>query len=193
MAFRYLGRLVGNEADGNMLAEYWEDTMRRVAAAVESIPEQDRPKVYYAQRQVTSTVGSETIMASIVRLAGGRNFLEDMEGTLLQKESESVPVSLEEVIAWNPEVIIAASRSARDEILADARWQSVQAVRNGRVYTIVTLAMPDRIQSLLGLVWMANTLHPEAAKFDLLAEARRFYELMCRNGDVTPEQLQESP
>jgi iron complex transport system substrate-binding protein len=192
-AFRLLGKLVGNKKDGDMLADYWEDTMSRVAQVVVQIPEQERIKVYYAQSKVVATVGSETIMASIIRLAGGKNFFDTMEGTILQKENESIAVSIEEIIAWNPDLIIAASPSVCNQILSDSRWQSIKAVQNKRVYSIVKLAMPDRIQSLMGLIWMVNTLHPEVAKFDLLAEVRHFYELMCLNGAVTLEQLKETP
>ena len=191
-AWRLLGQLLGNPKDGAMLSDYWTTTMNRVARVVETIPPENHLKVYYAQRKVTSTVGSKTIMASIIRLAGGVSFLDSMHGSLLQKESESVAVSLEEVIDWNPDVIITASADARKEILSDPRWSSIKAVENGRVHAITRLAMPDRIQSLMGLVWMVNTLHPEAARFDLLAEARHFYKLTCENGHITDKQLRET-
>lgn len=190
-SLRLVGRLVGNEAEGNMLADYWEETMGRVAALTSSIPEEVRPRVYYAQRKTTSTVGSATIMASIIRLAGGRSFLDGMHGSLAQKESEGVAIPLEDVIAWDPDVIIAASSSARDEILADPRWKSMRAVKEGRVHAVLKLAMLDRMQSLMGLLWTANLLQPGRAAFDLLAEGRRFYGLMNLNGTISSEQMQE--
>ena len=190
-ALRFVGKLLGNKQGGDDLAAYWLDTMSRVGRVIDSIPSKDRPRVYYAQRQITTTVGDATIMASIVRLAGGVSYCEGMSGTLLQRESERIEISLEEVLEWDPEVIIARHAAGRDEIMADPRWRHTTAVRNGRVYAVTKLAMPDRIQSLMGLVWMANTLHPNIAKFDLLSEVRQFYKLFCLNGDVSPEQLAE--
>ncbi|MBN8524769.1 MAG: ABC transporter substrate-binding protein [Planctomycetes bacterium] len=191
-SIRLLGRLLGNPGDGELLASYWEERMAAVAAIAGRIPDGRRPRVYYAQRVSTSTVGSQTIMASIIRQAGGRSFLDSMPGTVLQKESESVTVSLEDVLAWDPEVIIAASTAARDDILADPRWSSTAAVRSRRVHAVLRLAMLDRVQCLLGLLWTANILHPAHASFDMVAEGRRFYRMMSLNDGIAAEQMLEA-
>ena len=64
------------------------------------------------------------------------------------------------------------------EILEDPDWQTIRAVKNGRVYKMPALAaawdtpVPD---SLLGIMWLAHALYPNEINIDLASECRAFY------------------
>lgn len=190
-SWRFLGKVVGNEKEGNELADYWHNTITKVTANTSIIPEKEKLKVYYAQPKILTTVGSQTIMASIIREAGGINLFDTIKELKDQAENESVTVSMEQVLMWNPDVIIAKSTKARDEILSDTQWKNITAVKNKRVYASLKYEMLDRIQSLMGLVWTANTLYPDKVKLNLENEVRVFYSKVYLHENISNELIQE--
>jgi len=190
-SWRFIGKVVGNEKEGNQLADYWHQTMARIISKVAKIPDKDRLKVYYAQRDVNSTVGPKAIMASIIRTAGGVNLYDSMTGAMIQQESENIPTPMEQILAWNPDVIITGAAKSRDVIMSDPQWQNVSAVKNKRVYASLSFERLDNIQSLMGLVWVACKLYPERVKVDFTKETRNFYSKMYHHDKLTEAQIYE--
>ena len=189
-SFRFMGKLLGNEHEANQLADYWHNVIEHVTDKTSQIPENERIKVYYASHNgVLSTVGSATVMASIIRLAGGINvsaFIHE------QPTNESIAVSMEQVLAWNPDVIITKYVSERDEILSSPRWQGINAVKNHRVYAQPRYERLDGITSIMGLVWTANTLYPKRVNFDLVNKVKTFYSKFFLYNAMTDEQVWEA-
>ena len=100
-----------------------------------------------------------------VRIAGG-------EDTLSQDGEPSMPVAWEEVLAYEPEVIVlmpcgfgAAEAAARARELARLPgWESLPAVRSTQVYAVDASAYFSRPGPRLvdGVELLARILHPEA-------------------------------
>ena len=91
-------------------------------------------------------------------------------------------VGMEQIAAWNPDVIIvgtAPNEDNRRAILNDPRWSQIKAVRTGRVYVNPTgVYLWDRhsAEAALQVLWAAKTLH--SARFpdlDVRKETRAFY------------------
>jgi iron complex transport system substrate-binding protein len=100
----------------------------------------DRPPVrtfYQIWKQPLATVGGTQIISSVIRLCGGVNVFGGLK-TL------APIVSVEAVIAANPEVIIASGMDeARPEWLDDwRRWTSITAVARGNLFFV----HPDLLQ-----------------------------------------------
>jgi iron complex transport system substrate-binding protein len=190
-SWRLIGNVVGNEKEGNELADYWHKTMAKIISKVAKIPKRDRVKVYYAQQDVNSTVGPKTIMVSIIRTAGGVSLYDTLAGTMIQQESENIPTSMEQILVWNPDVVITGASKSRDIIMSDPRWQNVSAVKNKRVYASLSFERLDNIQSLMGLVWVASKLYPERVKVDFTKETRNFYSKMYHHDGLTEAQIYE--
>jgi iron complex transport system substrate-binding protein len=76
------------------------------------------------------TVTGAHIISDVIGLCGGQNIFRDLSGL-------APPVTLEAVIAADPDVVIAAV-SAGAEGWQDAwlRWDSMHAVRNGKLYGV---------------------------------------------------------
>jgi iron complex transport system substrate-binding protein len=93
-------------------------------------------------------------------------------------------VSMEQVLAWDPDVVFVTAYSLRsDEVAgrlrADANWQAVRAVKRGRFHAFpgdfYSWDQPDA-RWILGLAWTAARLHPDRfADLDILGLARDFY------------------
>ena len=116
-----------------------------------------------------------------------------------QKGKGMSPVSLEQVLAWNPQVIIAwddVVRGGADELIrTDANWSTIDAVKDGKVYTMPNVPFswcdrPPSVNRILGIQWIANTLYPDAYDVDMIEVTKEFYSLFY-HANVTDEQARE--
>ncbi len=193
-SFRLMGKVLGNEEEADELADYWNDSITKVTDITSTIPESKRVKVYYASHDgPLSTVGPLTVMSSIIDLAGGVD-LYDTNTTLTstQKVDEHLVVNIEQVLLWNPDVIITKTETEKNTILNDTQWQSIDAVKNGRVYAAPRWESLDGIQSIMGLMWTAEKLYPDKVKFDFNNETRAFYSEFYNYDNITDEQIAET-
>ncbi|PAV13517.1 ABC transporter substrate-binding protein [Methanosarcina spelaei] len=191
-SWRLIGKIAGNEKEGNELGDYWDETIKKVTDQTSKINESDKLKVYYAQSDVTKTVGSRTIMASIIGLAGGISFMEANPQMESANTSEEIQVSLEQIYKWNPDVIITKTAKGRDEILSKEAWKDIAAVKNKRVYASTKYEMLDRTQSLMGLMWTSKVLYPDKVKIDLNKEVKTFYSKVYLDNNVTNDQINQT-
>jgi iron complex transport system substrate-binding protein len=89
-------------------------------------------------------------------------------------------VSVEQVLAWNPDVIITIDRGFAASVRSDPLWAPVKAVQSGRVYLSPTLPFgwvdfPPSVNRLIGLWWLAKVLYPAQFPEDLKPLTRHFY------------------
>jgi ABC-type Fe3+-hydroxamate transport system, periplasmic component len=174
-SWRFIGKLVGNEKSGDALGSYWDNTVKMVTRRTSHISTSDKLKVYYATKTVTSTVGVNTIMASVIKLAGGISYMDQHTSAPADETNESIPVSMEDIVKWNPDVIITLTESGKEQIESDPAWKDLAAVKNHLVYASRKYEMLDRTQSLMGLLWTAKELYPKKVSYNLKDEVKKFY------------------
>ena len=91
---------------------------------------------------------------------------------------------MEQVLEWNPEIIITqGTTNAYETILSDPNWATIDAVKNGRVYKMPSLPYswadrPPSVNRFIGLHWMANLLYPELYDIDIVEVAIDYYKVM---------------
>ena len=181
--YRFLGEVLGRVEDAEELAAYCEITLKNVTNAVATIPDSERITLYYAEgSDGLQTEPDTSPHALIFKLAGAHNVAQ-VEANQGMGMSD---VSLEQVTAWDPEVIIVWSYvlrgGAENTIRSDNAWASIQAVRDGRVYAMPNAPFswcdrPPVSNRLLGLQWIANMLYPDAYDVDMVEVTKDFYSL----------------
>lgn len=178
-ALRFLGKLLGQEGRAKRQAEYIERSLDKVGKAVAAIPEAERLRVYYAESPTgLATDCNLSFHAEAIELAGGYNVYRCQPQSHMGMEA----VSLEQVIAFDPQVILAQDPKFACGVFADPRWQGIRAVREGRVYAVPRwphnwIDRPPSLMRALGIQWLANLLYPQRLPLDLHAETRQFYRL----------------
>jgi iron complex transport system substrate-binding protein len=184
--YRALGTLVGRPEAGERLALYAHNTMTTITERVGKIPPDRRPRVYYARgpRGLTTALGGSINMETI-DFVGARNVAGEQRGGLAN-------VSIEQVLLWDPEVIITIDREFAAAVRQDPTWAPVAAVRAGRVHLSPKLPFgwvdfPPSVNRLIGLWWLAKILYPDAFPEDLRALTRDFYGMFYH---VTPNDEQ---
>ena len=155
---------------------YLEQALAEVKQSVAAIPAPRRPRVLHlASVNPLKVDGADTIVDQWITAAGGRNAADGLRGNLQT-------VSIEQVLAWNPDVIIIAGNGGTlDSSPSKALWDDVPAVRAGRVYRNPSGVFPwDRYgpELALQLRWAAQVLHPElkAGPTPLVQRTQAFYQ-----------------
>ena len=130
-----IGRLAGTEAAANAAAARFRERYATLAARYSQRPPVD--VFYQIWKQPLMTVNGRQIISDAIRLCGGRN-------VFAQLPILAPTVTVEAVIAANPEVIVASGMGdSRPEWLDDwKRWHTLTAVARGNLYFVP----PDLIQ-----------------------------------------------
>ncbi|MGB5158978.1 ABC transporter substrate-binding protein [Desulfobacterium sp. N47] len=178
-AFLYLGRMLGREARAEELAAYAGKTLSEMAALAASVPAQKKVSVYYAEGiDGLSTECDTSWHAELISLAGGQNVHRCQIGSLYGMEK----VNLEQIILYNPDVILVMEPAFYRTVFSDPKWQRVKAVQNKRVYLIPRepfnwFDRPPSFMCFVGVKWVARLLYPDRYKVDIVKESQQFFRL----------------
>jgi iron complex transport system substrate-binding protein len=182
-----LGQLFGNPARAEEVRAFFQTRVDRVSQALTGLDDDQRPRVLILQH---SDQGGEVafsvpplawIQTAVVEMAGG----QAVWGEAGLGSGWSV-VNLEQIAAWNPDVIGIISYTGdpgavTETLKADPNWQALQAVQAGHLvafptdFTGYSWDQPDT-RWILGLTWLAKQLHPDRfTKVDMRQEIYDFF------------------
>ena len=185
LAYRTLGALIGRREQGEALALSAEGTIRTITQRVDTIALEQRPRVYYARglRGLETGLGGSINVETIELVA--RNVAGGTRGGLAN-------VSIEQVLLWNPDIIVTIDQDFAANVLSDPAWAPVAAVRARRVHLSPKLPFgwvdfPPSVNRLIGLWWLGKILYPDLFPEDLRTLTREFY---TRFYHVTPSDAQ---
>ncbi len=185
LGYRTLGALIGRREQGEAFARGADETIKTITQRVSVVPPERRPRVYYARgpRGLETGLGGSINVEMIELLA--RNVAGGTRGGL-------ATVSIEQVLLWNPDVIVTIDQDFAANVPNDPAWAPVAAVRARRVHLSPKLPFgwvdfPPTVNRLIGLWWLGKILYPELFPEDLRALTRDFY---ARFYHVTPDAAQ---
>lgn len=177
-ALRSLGRLMGEEENADALARWFEAELADIRARAARVPAGSRPKVYYGRGPAgLQTGGQGSINVEVLELLRARNVAAEARAGL-------AVVSVEQVLLWNPGVILTTDPNFWKLAWQDPRWGAIDAVEKNRVFLSPHLPFgwfdfPPGPNRLLGAWWAGKLLYPRAFDVDLRAKViefhRRFY------------------
>lgn len=99
-------------------------------------------------------------------------------------ENAQLKVTFEQVMAYNPDVVLVFHPNLMRRIRTDPQWSALPAVQAGRVYFIPRgpFSWIERPATYMRL-WRAmagNLPHPDLYAVDIKAESRRFMKLFFK-------------
>jgi iron complex transport system substrate-binding protein len=184
-AYRMLGALTRRADRGAELADHAQRIFDTISGRIADIPQAKRPRVYYGRgsRGLETGLGGSINVETIEFLA--QNVAGERAGGLAN-------VSVEQVLLWNPDVIVTIDREFFAAVRRDPAWAGVSAVRSGRVHLSPNrpfgwVDFPPSVNRLIGLWWLAKILYPDRFPEDVRALARDFH---TRFYHVTPNEAQ---
>ncbi len=178
-AFLFLGDLLDRKERAHKLADYARKSLRDVSAAVVGIPLRERVRVYYAEGpDGLSTERDTSWHTELIQLSGGYNVHKSnaLDNYGMEK------VSMEQVLLYDPDVILTHDRIFYSSLVKDQRWHGMRAYKEKRCYLIPRLPFnwfdrPPSFMRLLGLKWLTNCLYPKRYPLDIRVETQKFYRL----------------
>lgn len=187
--FRVLGQILGHPERGAALADWVEQEVETIRTRIAGIPEDARPRVYYARGPAgLETALSGSINVEVLDLLGVTNVAGERLG-----RGGLASVSMEQVLDWDPEIIVTVDPLFAANAGQDPLWQQVTAVREGRVYSAPRspfpwVDFPPGPNRLIGLSWLASLLYPEHFSQDgIEAKVKDFYRLFYHREPTTQE------
>ncbi|AJA49641.1 ABC-type Fe3+-hydroxamate transport system, periplasmic component [Clostridium pasteurianum DSM 525 = ATCC 6013] len=183
--FKLTAKILGSDAEkrSNNYIKYLDSKLDSIQSITSKIPESEKPKVLHVISLNPLTIdGSDTIIDSWIKVAGGINAASSVSGN--QKV-----VSIEQVLQWNPDVIIFGSNIAKtvserttaiNNLSKDSTWSKINAVKNKKLYVNPNGAFTwDRYsaEEALQIQWAAKTLYPDKfTNIDISKETKSFYK-----------------
>lgn len=188
-AIRTVGRLIGREDLLEIKAKAAEKIIGDLRAFRADLPKEKAPRVYYGRGADGLETGVQgSITTELLDHAGAVNVAEGAGG-----KGNLASVSLEQVLGWDPDVILTTDPNFYDRAFSHDVWKRLRAVRAGRVYLSPTLPFgwfdrPPSANRLIGLRWLLAVLYPDRFAAGLEEETRKFYSRFY-HVDLTADQI----
>lgn len=183
-----LGVVLGAQERSRELSSYAATLLDGSKSRIATVPASKRPQVYYARGPQGLQTGLKgSINVEMIEFLGAKNVADEETGGLAN-------VGREQVILWDPQVIVTNDPSFYADVWKDPVWSaSLSAVRKKRVYLSPHLPFgwfdfPPGANRLIGLVWLSEILYPELFKPDLKREIATFYRLFYHR-EPTSQQI----
>lgn len=193
--YRFMGKLFGVEEQAEALAAYAEETFNAISSL--DIPNEEKVRIYYGNGEDSlETAPAGSSHGQIIDLVNAVN-VADLE----LGDGSRVQISAEQLLAWDPDVIIVngepkadmTGSAAAEAILADPLFATLKAVQNGAVYGTPNAPFswvdrPPGPNRIVGMRWLSGLIYPEYLDYDVDEAVREFFQLFY-HVELTDEQL----
>jgi len=196
-SYRRLGELIGNTSAGEERALYLENLLKLFDENMKKVGDKKVSMIY-----VTNVNGNSAYM-----VGSGEN---SVHGEIINKIAENLApkavsqkglgdmYSLEDIIMLDPDYIIVGwepDHTYYNEILKNPSWQSLRAVKEGRVFETPGepypwMGNPLSVNRFLSILWLGNLFYPEVFDYPLQDKAAEFYQLFYHH-TLTDNEYQE--
>jgi len=169
--FKIMGYILDKRDEAEEFIDFFENHMDLIKERVEGLSEDEKPKVYIEWCRPYLAFNKLSGAGQMCEMAGGINIAADLTGV---GSPHSLVVDPEWVVEQNPDIIIKVVsentgydvddvegiKTARDEIMTRPGWESINAVKNGKVY-LISIELLDGPHAVVAAQYFAKWLHPE--------------------------------
>ena len=179
-AYRKLGDLLSRQDKAEQLATYLEGIYSEVTAIMEKVDADGARKtmLYCLGDKGLNVLAEKSFHAETINeVAKNAAELDDV-----QSSGDGNEVDMEQLILWNPDVIVFAPESVYSEVGNEVTWQQLDAIKNGSYYETPFgpygwLQSPPAVQRYLGLMWLCSILYPDYCTYNLSDKVIEYYKL----------------
>ena len=179
-AYRMLGKLLDRQEKAEEIAQWCEKTYANLSAMMQRV-DADNARIgllYCLGDKGVNVIAEGSFHAETI------NMMSDNLAELSDVVSNGLgnEVDMEQILLWDPQVIIFAPDSCYDAIAGEQQWQSVTAVAQGNYFKTPYgpygwLSSPPGVQRYLGMLWLGELLYPDYTDYDLQTEVTAYYQL----------------
>ena len=195
-AYRFMGELLGEEEQAEKLASYAVKTFADIEKM--EVPEDKKVRIYYGNGEDSlETAPAGSAHGQIIDMVNAVN-VADLE----MGEGSRVQISAEQLLAWDPDVIVVngepkadtSGASAAEAILANPDYASLKAVQDQQVYGTPNtpfswMDRPMGPNRIVGIRWLSGLIYPEYLNYNVDEEVKEFFDLFY-HVQLTDEKLE---
>ena len=195
-AYRFMGELLGEEEQAEKLASYAEKTFADIEKM--EVPEDKKVRIYYGNGEDSlEPAPAGSAHGQIIDMVNAVN-VADLE----MGEGSRVQISAEQLLAWDPDVIVVngepkadtSGASAAEAILANPDYASLKAVQDQQVYGTPNtpfswMDRPMGPNRIVGIRWLSGLIYPEYLNYNVDEEVKEFFDLFY-HVQLTDEKLE---
>ncbi|MFC2821913.1 MAG: ABC transporter substrate-binding protein [Spirochaetales bacterium] len=175
-AYRKLGELLSKPEEAEVLASYCDAVYKKISDIAAKADKVNL--LYITGSKGLNVIAKGSFHGEIIDLLSNNLAVVDKPSS----RGSGNEVDMEQILKWNPDVVIFAPGSIYGTVASNDTWQGVSAIKNGTYYESPTgpynwMGFPPSVQRYLGMLWMAKLLYPEYADYDLYQEVAKYFEL----------------
>lgn len=187
--YRKLGELFGCEQQAETLANYCEEKLQQMQQLMEQV--EKKTLVYCLGDKGLNVIANGSFHGEVMDMMADNLAVVDQPSS----RGTGNEVDIEQLMLWDPEVILFAPDSIYDTVGQEPVWQSLQAISSGNYYQVPFgphnwMGFPPSVQKYLGMYWLGKVLYPSEADYDLYEEVKEYFSLFY-HCELTPEQFQK--
>lgn len=189
-----LSQLFPDNDKTEIVSNYSNKIYDLVQKRVSGIPDEERAQAFFLYQY------SETNLLTSGKLFFGQWWADAIGAKNVAEElstDNSVAVNMEQIYAWNPELIFITNFTTADEnalynnTVGTYNWSVVDAVENHRVYKMplgMYRSYTPGVDTPVTLLWLAKTAYPHLFEdIDIIQETKTYYKEVF-GIDLTQEQ-----
>lgn len=183
-AVKLMGEILNKEDMAEKYITYFDDTVAYASSLTSSLKDEDKVTVLYGDP--ISFSQPHVIAEWWITAAGGISVTND------GRTSNSLTYTMEDLLEWNPEMIIVTSGKLIDEIKANSNYSEIEAVKNNNFHVIPSVAHVwgnRTVEQPLTVLWTLHHLYPELlSREELKSRIHDFYSTFFLY-DMSDEQI----
>lgn len=175
----FMGEVIGAEDKANELNDFNNKYLNMVNERSSSLSDADKKTVYYAEGDDgLQTNPSHSAHGQLIDLVGGKNVADS---AAQGNTTGGIQVSIEQVIKWNPDVIITTDPEFYASVYDNPNWANINAVQNKEVYLspqspFKWFDRPVGANMIIGVPWTAKVIYPDQYKdINMVETTKEFY------------------
>jgi len=177
-AIAMFAEALGIPERGDAYLDYYNQCIDLVQNRTKNIPTDKKVRIFHSVLEPTRTDPKQSLTTDWIKKANAISVSAERD---LQFVDGEFYAGMEQILLWNPEMILVNEPSAHRLILKDVRWSAMKAVKNKKVFQmpigISRWGHPGSIETPLAILWAAKTIYPDLFKdINIRAETKQYYK-----------------
>lgn len=165
---------------------WFDKTVARAQELTKNLKEQDKKKLVYGS--VSTLTQPHLIAEWWIPAAGGISVTDN------GRTAQSLTYTMEDLLQWNPDVMILSDKAIEKDVLAEARLANISAMKNQQVFIVPCVAhvWGNRTpEQPLTILWTINKLYPQLETTEALKQDISYFYSHFFKINLTDDQLKE--
>jgi len=185
-AVALMGEVLNKEDMAEKYIAYFDEKMAKAQELTKDLKEEDKVTVLYGNPVTFSQ--PHVIAEWWITQAGGMSVTDD------GRTDNSLEYTMEDLLQWNPDVMIVSNAALIDEVKANSNYSGITAVKNDAFHVIPTVAHVwgnRTVEQPLTVFWTMHHLYPQLMPREELEKEIKYFYSEFFLYDVNDEQIDE--